>query len=387
MQLMSNNASVVKPITQDPRNTETIAQASSNLPTTDNKTCIVKMLNGTPTNRLALTATRNISIDVITGNATIEQEGFKAFFAGYTALKGGLQDSTCKLLDALCIELTRINSYRPPEGAAIKNLVSIPLDKYIARSPMGKNLTHRETHTPEEAEIERKRIDNIYHDARKKINADLAVLYSLSLSWQEPTSNGKKRAIDYTDVRIIQSKGIRSGAINVRFGEDIANYLVRAYPMDYPLALLALEEGNKNKYAYRLGRQLSLHASIDNNRISGTAQIISVRKAIEYCGMPSFEELQNSSSRGHWERRIKDPLEQALDNLVASGVLSEWHYCNSKNAPLTETQVEISDYPTFITLYICYSIANAPDQTDRLQRRAKEKEQKAINTQTRKNKE
>lgn len=359
------------------------ASDASTLLSTDNNTSVVTMLNGTPTNRLALTATRNISIDTITGNATIEQEGFKAFFEGYTKLKGRLQDSTCKLLDVLSIELTRINNYRPSEGAAIKTLVSIPLEEYIARSPMGKDLARRETHTPEEAEIERNRIENIYHNARKKVNADLAVLYSLSLSWQEPKGNGRKGAKDYTDIRIIQAKGIRNGAINVRFGDDIANYLVHAYPMDYPQALLALAEGNNNRYAYKLGRQLALHASMDSNRIAGTANIISVSKALEYCaGIPTFEELQNSSSRGHWERRIKDPLELALDNLVAGGVLNEWHYCNSKNAALTEAQVAISDYSTFITLFIYFSIANAPDQTDRLQRRAKEKELKAAKQKT-----
>lgn len=350
-----------------------IEQAGTQWTLDAENTSLVPMLNGTATNRLALTATRDISIDAITGNATIEQEGFKAFFADYSKLKGGLQTSTSKLLDALAIELTRINSYRPPEGAAIKTLVSIPLDEYIARTPAGKDLAPRETHTPEEAAAERSRIENIYHNARKKINTDLAVLYSLSLSWKEPKGSGRKSAKDYADIRIIQSKGIRNGAINVRFGDDIADYLTHAYVMQYPQALLALEEGNSNKYAYRLGRALALRASMDNNAAQGTANIISVEKALEYCGdLPTYEEIQQKD-RGHWEHRIKDPLELALNNLVAGGVLDKWEYCNSKNAALTDDQIEIPDYPTFAALYIHFEIANASDQSARRERRAEEK--------------
>lgn len=45
------------------------------------------MVQGEATSRLAMTATRNMAINPITGDAVIEDEGFRAFFEGYDGLK------------------------------------------------------------------------------------------------------------------------------------------------------------------------------------------------------------------------------------------------------------------------------------------------------------
>lgn len=320
------------------------------------------MVQGAATNRFRATATKNIVIDR-NGNAMIEEEGFKAFFKDYAKLKGGLSVGAKKMLDAGALALTAQNHFRAKQGQHINTAVAIALEEYGRLR--GFDITPRQTSTPEEEEAEKKRVTNVMHEIRKRANAELDLLYSLSLSWTEP---GKKQA-DYTDVRMLQSKGIRGGYINMRFSEDIANYLTHAYIMQYPTALQAIDE--RNPRTYNVGWKLALHHSMDNNRAKGTANIISVTSLLDACGdMPSFEDIQASKNRGHWERLIKDPLEKALDAAQSSGVIVSWEYCYSKGIPLDDGQVTISDYQTFIALYVHFEMMEEPDQSERLQRKA-----------------
>lgn len=323
----------------------------------------LSMVQGAATNRLRVAATKNIVIDR-NGNATIEEEGFKAFMRDYGKLKGGLNTGAKKLLDAGAIELTAVNHFRPKAGQHINTAVSIPLEQYGLNR--GYDLTPRTTSTPEEAEAEKKRLTNVMHEIRKRANAELELLYSLSLSWTEP---GRKKNADYKDIRILQSKGIKGGYINMRFSEEMAAYLVHAYIMNYPTALQALDE--RNPRTYNVGYKLALHHGMDNNRAKGTANIISVKALLEACGdMPTYEEIQASKNRGHWERLIKEPLEKALEANLQSGVITSWEYSNSKGKPLDEGQISIADYQTFTGLYIHFEMTDEPDQSERLQRKA-----------------
>lgn len=325
------------------------------------------MVQGTGTNRFRGAATKNIRLDR-NGNAIIEEEGFKAFMKGYTSIKGGLSTGAKKMLDAGALELTANNHFRAKEGQPLETAVAIPLEEYGRMR--GYDLTPRPTTTPEQAEAEKKRLTNVMHEIRKRANAELELLYSLSLSWTEP---GKKRNGDYVDVRVLQSKGIKGGYINMRFSEDITNYLCHAFVMQYPLALQGVDE--RNPRTYNIGYKLALHHSMDNNRAKGTNNIISVKSLLEACGdIPTFEEVQASKDVGHWERRIKDPLEKALDTIQAEGVIQSWEYCNSKGVALEDGQASIPDYHTFMELYILFTMEGEPDQSERLQRKAERKE-------------
>lgn len=326
------------------------------------------MVQGAATNKFRATATKNIVLDR-NGNATIEQEGFKAFMQDYSTLKGGLNTGTKKLLDAGAIQLTENNHFRAKNGQPINTSVSISLKEYGRLR--GKNISPRTTSTPEEEEAEKKRLTNAMHEIRKRANEELNILYSLSLSWTEP---GRKKNADYKDVRVLQSKGISGGYIHMRFSEEMAAYLVHAYIMQYPTALQTVDE--RNPRTYNIGYKLALHHSNDNNRVKGTANIISVKALLDACGdIPTYEEVQASKDRGHWERRIKDPLETSLDSNHSSGVITSWEYCNSKRLPLDDDQISIADYQTFMGLYIHFEMADEPDQSERLQRKAERKEE------------
>ena len=253
------------------------------------------MVQGEATSRLAMTATRNMAINPITGDAVIEDEGFRAFFEGYDGLKIGLTVGAQKLLSTAALYLTQNNHYRPEESARIETEVQIPLISYARL--LGYPVDERETATPEEAEKEKRRIKNLMKDVRGKINDQLDVLYSLSLSWSEK----KGRVSDYQDVRLLQRKGVKRGMISIQFSDDIARYLLCSYVMQYPEALLSIDE--RSPRAYRVGYKLAYHSSVRRNIERGTADIISVSALLDACGdIPDFDEVQRTD-RGHWENR------------------------------------------------------------------------------------
>ena len=299
----------------------------------------VPLLNGTATNRLAVIGrsakpTRTNLLD----EATIENGDLKVFIEKYSNKKT-LKVGVVKLLDILAIKLTKLNHYKAKDANTLKRTVTFSLDEYMTYLDI-----------------------KDVKDARKRLKEALDTLYSISLEWEEKSRGEVK---NYTKMRICEAQGINRGIASFTFTADMANYLNQAYIMQYPLGLLAISECNPN--AYPIARKLALHHSIDNNHKKGTANIISVAKLLESAPeIPSIETVR--AVNGSWGERIKGALEKALDTI--SDIIP-WEYSNSKGAPLTDSQLDISDYDTFIKLYIKFDILGAPDPTERLEEKKK----------------
>ena len=306
------------------------------------------MLNGTATNRLAVIGrsakpTRTNLLD----EATIENGDLKVFIEKYSDKKS-LKVGTIKLLDLLAVELAKVNHFREKDTSKIQTTVTFSLDDYMGYLGIP---------NPENP--------NARKEARKKLKEGLDTLYSISLEWEEKSRGEVK---NYTKMRICEAQGINRGIASFTFTADMANYLNQAYIMQYPLELLAISERNPN--AYPIARKLALHHSIDNNYKKGTANIISVAKLLEVAPeIPPIEAVRKVN--GSWSERIRGSLEKALDAL--EGIVS-WEYSNSNSVPLTDKQLELSDYETFIKLFVKFDIKGAPDPTERLKKKKKKKE-------------
>lgn len=303
------------------------------------------MLNGTATNQLTNISTRSNPpiVDAITGNATIEQGTLKVFIDSYNELTGGLRTSTHKLLDACTIALTQQNNYRGKDSE-INPLVTIPLECFmeLCGIPLTKPSKDK---------------------TRRKVKEDLETLYHISMEWTE--TSGRKTK-DFAKMRVCDKIALVRGNIIFSFSADMAKYLTNAYIMQYPVELLKVDERNPN--SYHIGKKLLLHNSIDNNRRKGTANILSVKSLLEVCpDIPTYEQVLATDRA--LDRRIKVPFETALNSL--SSFIS-WEYCNSKGIPLTEEQLQATDFSSFIKLYIKFDVLGAPDHTARLESRAEE---------------
>ena len=309
----------------------------------DKKLNFTTMLNGTATNAFSAIGRKAepTRINPLADNeATIENGDFKVFIEKYSNKKT-LKVGVVKLLDILAIKLTKLNHYKAKDANTLKRTVTFSLDEYMTYLDV-----------------------KDVKDARKRLKEALDTLYSISLEWGEKSRGEGK---NYTKMRICEAQGINRGIASFTFTADMANYLNQAYIMQYPLELLAISECNPN--AYPIARKLALHHSIDNNHKKGTANIISVAKLLEAAPeIPNIEAVRKVN--GSWSERIRGALEKALDAL--EDIIS-WEYSNSKSVPLTDAQLELSDYETFIKLFVKFDIKGAPDPTERLKKKKKEK--------------
>lgn len=312
----------------------------------------VPLLNGIPTNGLISLSISNTPpvIDKITGNAIIRQDSLTIYIKDYEKYFNGLKTSTRKLLDLCTIVLTNQNHYRCKDVRNLKTLVQIPLNEYAKLC--GKPLT--------EATEDK---------LRRTLNKDLETLYQFSLEWTEK-KRGKVR--DFVKMRIVSSANIIRGFIVVNFSQEMAMYLVNSYIMQFPLEALKLDERNPN--VYPLGRKLALHASIDNNKLRHTDDILSVESLLSVCpGIPTYERIMKEDKKV--KQRIILPFIRALDSIT---FLESWEFCTAERIPVPKKQVEKMNYKSFTKLYVHFKIRDIPDQTPRLGKRAeKVKTQKA----------
>lgn len=325
--------------------------APSVTPTDTEHKPFTAMLNGTATNKLTNISTRSNPpiVDAITGNATIEQGTLKVFIDSYSELTGGLRTSTHKLLDACTIALTRQNNYRGKDEK-LNPLVTIPLEQFmeLCGIPLTKPSKDK---------------------TRRKVKEDLETLYHISLEWSE--TSGKKTR-DFAKMRVCDRIALLNGNIVFSFSLNMARYLTNAYLMQYPMELLKVDERNPN--SYHIGKKLLLHNSIDNNQRKGTAHILSVKCLLEACpDIPTYEQVLATDR--HLEKRIIAPFEASLNSLSS---FIRWEYCNSKGVPLTEEQLQNTDYSTFINLFIKFEVIGEIDQTARLEARAEEARERAV---------
>ena len=315
------------------------------------------MLNGTATNQLTNISTRSTppKFDAYTKTATIEQGTLKVFIDSYNELTGGLRTSTHKLLDACTLALTQQNNYRGKDSE-LNPCVTIPLERFmeLCGIPLTKPSKDK---------------------TRRKVKEDLETLYHISLEWTETSGNKTK---DFAKMRVCDKIALVRGNILFSFSVDMARYLTNSYLMQYPIELLKVDERNPNNY--HIGKKLLLHNSIDNNKRKGTANILSVKSLLEVCpDIPTYEQVLATDRA--LDRRIKVPFETALNSLSSFII---WEYCNSKGVPLTEEQLQATDYSTFIKLYIKFDVLGVPDQTARLERKAEQVTKKKKRTTSKK---
>lgn len=324
------------------------------------------MAHGKPFDAFAYMSSRQAEINRI-GGATIERQGVRLFIEKFDSLKATLGVNTDKLLSTALVSFTENNDFRNKDGN-IDRRVSFPLKDYARK--LGYDVDEHETDSPEAAEKEKKRAKNALDNARKAIKKDLSLLRASYLSWEEK-GIGKG---DFAQLNIFTWVGVKNGNIQIAFSPEIAEYLAkRNLITQYPTALIGLDARKPN--AYFIGRKLAEHYYIDNNVKRGTYNRIGVKTLLEITDLPTFEEVQEKD-RGHWEARIKEPFENALDELTGAGVLTDWKYIHARNVDLTEEEsYTITDYDTFIGLYVKYELKDPEDQTDRIEEKDKRREE------------
>ena len=309
--------------------------APSILPTDDReKSTFSTIRQGTATNALTKvkpSTKKNTVIDPITGTATITQGSLTITIPDFTELTG-FKTSTYQLLDALTVALTETGAKSP--------VAALSLEEYMAK----RGLKDKK-------------------EARKQATADLETLFNAKISFKEKRRKGQEQ--DFHDIRIIDSKGIRKGIINVSFGTSFYNILL-GYPiMPYPAQLWTLN-GKRNPNSFYLLRKIAEHKNMNVGKKNEDTIAVKTLLAVAP-NLPSYEEVMETDRAVN--RKIIEPFERDMDALEDT---LTWTYCHSNNSPLTDEELASLSYETFKSLLIKIDWKQYPDQTARLERKAEQ---------------
>lgn len=320
----------------------------------------IPMVHGKATDAFSFMSSKNAAIDRVTGSGTIDKFGVQLSIMKLQELHATLGITTDKLLSTALATFTRQNDFRHLNGKEPNRRVTIPLKDYAQL--LGYDVEEHETSTPQEAEREKRRAKNQLDNARKAVRKDLDILHASALTWEEPIK-GKSR--DFDRISIVTRTGIKNGEIQISFTPEIAGYLAeRNLITQYPTKLLSIDP--RKPTAYYVGRKLHTHFNMDNNQVRGTADRISIPALLAATDLASFEEVQKKD-RGHWQERIKEPLERALDELTQEHILRDWKYTHAKGIDLTDEEAySITSYAEYAKLYLRFTLEDKVDHTERI---------------------
>jgi hypothetical protein len=198
-------------------------------------------------------------------------------------------------------------------------------------------------------------------EARKQVANDLETLFNAQISFKGKGGKGQEQ--DFHDMRIIDSKGIKNGVINVTFGTAFYNLLLGYPVMPYPAQLWTLNS-RRNPNSFYLLRKIAEHKNMNVGKRN--EDIIAVKTLLAVApNLPSYEEVMATGRQ--LDQRIIQPFERDMDALEDT---LTWEYCHSKNAPLTDEELSSLSYEVFKGLNVHIHWKQYPDQTDRLKQKA-----------------
>lgn len=322
------------------------------------------ILQGKATNALAHTSKRSMTANPVTGAGLATTDSVEVFIRNYNSIV--LNVPTHKVMDALTLKLT--SNFPHGKEATAESIdahraVELSVDEYMELCQLK----------------DRK-------EARKQLSEATQALYDVSLEWDEVryyVPEGKKKRVKDTfhwKTRIIDTTGadldqdpVKRGKVAIKFSFDIAKYLSQAYIMPYPDKLLSIS-AKYNPHSYYIGRKLAEHHNMNIGKEN--ASRISVRTLLEALpDLPSYDSIISTAGKNITQQIIQ-PFERDLIALRDTyGILTSWHYCNSKGEPLTDEQVESYSYSTWVQWLVEFELADYPDQRERL---AKIEERKRI---------
>ena len=320
------------------------------------------MLNGALVNDFMQINTRGLAADKFTKRALyVTKDGHKFTIEHFDKLLRGLSTPAKKILNTAIMFLTANNYYNTDR---ITPTVEIPLVEYGEKC--GYQLTPQTMATPEEQAAENKAVQNRINEFKKDVRRDLRDISSAL--WTAEETRGRNKG-DYAEMRLISSHKIIKGLIRINFDVDAAAYLVQAYVMQHPMALLAVD--NRNPNAYVLGYKIAQHNSMDNNAARGTNNTLSVESLL--AAAPEIQTIDDLKAKGqrNWKDKIKRPLENSLNELVKVNVLSKWEYRDpTTGTTYTPETAQPLTWAQYNRLMVDFIMVNAPDQSDRREAKA-----------------
>ena len=185
---------------------------------------------------------------------------------------------------------------------------------------------------------------------RAKLRKNLETLRQAGLKWTEKINNKEKA---FTSLSYIQKfTVVTTNVFDIEFSNDMGEYLTSLPLIQYPRALYGLDDKNFNAFA--MGEAMCIHYSMDKNIMRGTAGKLKVETLLKCTSFPTMEELKKH--KWSWELLVKEPFENALDELTHCGFLKDWKYCYEGGIEISDEQALPENYAEFISRIVFFEI-------------------------------
>jgi hypothetical protein len=249
----------------------------------------------------------------------------------------------------------------------VKNTsVSIPLRAYGE---------FRDTHviadkmdTEEEQLKENKRVSDNLRNLRRTVRASLDKMQIIK--YKRP--NGGGGAITF-----ITDYDVGNDYITVNLRQEFADAIVKE-PIEYiPISIGKIPNKNQNSdNILNLALKILEHyTNFKNYRPGVDPGLLSVKTMLEALKTPTYKDLEKWNDTRHWQKKIKDKLDDALETLYSIGFLGEYSYCKTKGAELSDAEYEemlLSGYDAYVKLNVKFTIKDKVVFTDQLESWRKE---------------
>lgn len=297
------------------------------------------------------TKLKSRSINNCMDEPIFKRDDFSVYLNAENLSKPSITARTHKLFDVLVILLTAQNTYKGSDKR-LKTEVQMELSDYLTLCGIPATKSSRD-------------------EQRKLAKKDPETLSRISLEWSErdPKLKAKTGVKSGSGIRFFSNIDLfnmceidKRGIITADFTPELARYLTSAYVTYFPLALFQLKGQASN--AYFIGKKLAQYYGIRQNIKHGKNDIIGITSLLTATPdiLPYADLIRVGHDSGHWDRRIRQPLEKSLGVLVDTGIIDHWDYCSAGKQiiPIDMLPDVASNYLKFSKLYICFGMKSHP---------------------------
>lgn len=287
------------------------------------------------------------------GTLIIEGDGIRLQVENFSDIGKAFGITTHKLLCAGLVWFTKKNNIGDNRDN-IQTEIAIPLRDYA--------LLCGHVGIMAKDENDQSRANESLKTVRKQISKDLKLLLQSSLQWEESTRRKKE---DYESPILIDGR-IKNGYIYMTFSQTFAKYLKHRRITEYPEKLFSVD--NRKANAYRIGQACAFHFYNTNNRKDGNFNKLRVQTLLTYTNLPTIKDVRKADC-GSWKKKIKEPLEKALNELVAKGIISEWECKPKTNSLLSDENHKMTyeEWEDSLIYFTCIDDIQPQSNADSLQ--------------------
>ena len=270
--------------------------------------------------------------------------------------KPNLGPATKKVLMKAIQGLGVANSYKRNGGKEINTKVVFPFDEYARENGLDIDI-HPEA---QDQEAEVKRVSKVKNDFQKKVSKALATINALQIirtNGGVEITDKKKRAREVRNI-IGDGYSARQDEIMIDFAPTFAAHMLESAMTQLYVGYLLIDE-KKTPSAVGMAEALSSHYYNYNNRAKDTYNILSLDSILKYTVLPTIDDLKKIKKSSQWADRVKEPLENAFDELMRVGILIDWEYCRAKKKKLTDDESEAiidGSYTDYTKLYVKFTL-------------------------------